>query len=148
MSFVLNGVSRQMLGNYLKLGHGRFLPYVSSFTDLPITWCYIIWAGVGIAMDYRLVCRGSIPSRGKRVFSPSQRPDCLGPTQPPVQWVSETLSLAVKRPAREGDHFPPYSAEIKNGGAIPPFPIRLHGVMRYRNNFTVCIIWVVGSIVK
>jgi hypothetical protein len=28
----------------------------------------------------------------------------LGPTQPPVQWVSAVLSLGVKRPGREADH--------------------------------------------
>jgi len=28
----------------------------------------------------------------------------LGPTQPPIQWVPEALSLVVKRPAREADH--------------------------------------------
>jgi hypothetical protein len=31
-------------------------------------------------------------------------------------------SPAVKRPAREGDPFPLYSAEIKNGEAVPPLP--------------------------
>jgi hypothetical protein len=28
----------------------------------------------------------------------------LGPTQPPIQWVSGDLSLVVKRPGREADH--------------------------------------------
>jgi hypothetical protein len=28
----------------------------------------------------------------------------------------------VKRPEREADHSPPSSAEVKNGGAIPPLP--------------------------
>jgi hypothetical protein len=28
----------------------------------------------------------------------------LGPTQPPIQWVSGALSLGVKRPEREADH--------------------------------------------
>jgi hypothetical protein len=28
----------------------------------------------------------------------------LGPTQPPIQWVPEALSLGVKRPGREADH--------------------------------------------
>jgi hypothetical protein len=27
----------------------------------------------------------------------------LGPTQPPIQWVSGALSLGVKRPGREAD---------------------------------------------
>jgi hypothetical protein len=37
----------------------------------------------------------------------------LGPTQPPIQWVPEVLSLGVKRPGSEADHSPPFSAEAK-----------------------------------
>jgi hypothetical protein len=37
----------------------------------------------------------------------------LEPTQPPIQWVSGALCLGVKRPEREADHSPPYSAEVK-----------------------------------
>jgi hypothetical protein len=35
------------------------------------------------------------------------------PTQPPIQWVTGTLSLGVKRQEREADHSPPSSAEVK-----------------------------------
>jgi hypothetical protein len=54
----------------------------------------------------------------------------LGPTQPPVQWVTAALSLGVKRLGREADHSPPSSAEVKNAWnytSIPP--VRLHGVV-------------------
>jgi hypothetical protein len=37
----------------------------------------------------------------------------LGPTHPPIQWVSRAPSLGVKRPGREADHSPPSSAEVK-----------------------------------
>jgi hypothetical protein len=37
----------------------------------------------------------------------------LEPTQPPIQWVPEALSLGVKRPRREADHSPPSSAEVE-----------------------------------
>jgi hypothetical protein len=37
----------------------------------------------------------------------------LGHTQPPIQWVPGAFSLGVKRPGREADHSPPFSAEIK-----------------------------------
>jgi hypothetical protein len=46
----------------------------------------------------------------------------LGPTQPPIQWVPGTLSLGVKRPAREADHSPPPSAEVKNVWSYTPTP--------------------------
>jgi hypothetical protein len=50
-----------------------------------------------------------------------QRPEqLLGPTQPPIQRVPGPLSPGVKMPVREADHSPPSSAEVKNGGAIPP----------------------------
>jgi hypothetical protein len=41
-------------------------------------------------------------------------------TQPPILWVLGALSLGVKWPRREADHSSPSSAEVKNGGAIPP----------------------------
>jgi hypothetical protein len=37
----------------------------------------------------------------------------LGPTQPPIQWVSGALSQGVNRPGREDDHSPQSSAEVK-----------------------------------
>jgi hypothetical protein len=43
---------------------------------------------------------------------------CLGPTQPPIQWVLGVLSSGVKRPEREADHSPLFSAEVKNCGDI------------------------------
>jgi hypothetical protein len=46
----------------------------------------------------------------------------LGPTQPPIQWVPEAFSLGGNRPGREAGHLPPFSAEVKMRGAIPPLP--------------------------
>jgi hypothetical protein len=37
----------------------------------------------------------------------------LEPTQPPIQWVPEALSLGIKWPDREADYSPPSSAEFK-----------------------------------
>jgi hypothetical protein len=44
----------------------------------------------------------------------------LGPTQPPIQWVQRAISPGLKRLVCEADHSPPSSAEVRNGGAIPP----------------------------
>jgi hypothetical protein len=38
----------------------------------------------------------------------------LGPTQPPIQWLSGALTSEVKRPGREADQSPPSSADVKN----------------------------------
>jgi hypothetical protein len=46
----------------------------------------------------------------------------LGPTQPPIQWIQECLSLGENQTRRESDHSPPSSSEIKSGGAVPPLP--------------------------
>jgi hypothetical protein len=39
---------------------------------------------------------------------------------PPIQWVPTVISPGVKRPGREPDHSSISSAEVMNGGAIPP----------------------------
>jgi hypothetical protein len=48
----------------------------------------------------------------------------LGPTQPPIQWVTGALYLGVKQPVSEADHTPHSSAEVKNAWSytsIPPY---------------------------
>jgi len=42
----------------------------------------------------------------------------LGPTQPPIQWVTGALSLGVKRPEHEADHSPSSSAEVKESAEL------------------------------
>jgi hypothetical protein len=37
----------------------------------------------------------------------------LGPSQPPIQWVSGTVSLGINRQEHEADHSPPSNAEVK-----------------------------------
>jgi hypothetical protein len=50
------------------------------------------------------------------VFRPA-----LGSTQPLIQGVPGAISRVI-RPEREDDYSPLSSAEVKNGGAIPPLP--------------------------
>jgi hypothetical protein len=59
---------------------------------------------------------GSIPGRsndGIFFFATASR-ETLGPTQPLIQWVPAPVTPGVKRPAREVEHSPSSSAEIKN----------------------------------
>jgi hypothetical protein len=52
--------------------------------------------------------------RGLEIFLfTTESRKALGPTQPPIQWVPEALSLGVKRPRREADHSPPSRAEVE-----------------------------------
>jgi hypothetical protein len=46
----------------------------------------------------------------------------LVPTQPPIKRVLRAFSQGVKRPGREANRLPSSSAEVKNGGAVPPVP--------------------------
>jgi hypothetical protein len=64
------------------------------------------WLGAG-----RPRGRSSGPGGGKDFYFIMSRP-ALGPTQPPIQWVSRDLSPGVRRPGRETDHSPT-SAEVK-----------------------------------
>jgi hypothetical protein len=51
----------------------------------------------------------------------------LGPTQPPIQSVSDSLSLEIKRQLHEADHSLPSSAEVKNTWIYTSTPIRVLG---------------------
>jgi hypothetical protein len=54
----------------------------------------------------------------------------VGPTQLPIEWVPETLSLGIKWPARETNHSPPPSAEVKNAWSYTSTPpMRLHSMV-------------------
>ena len=65
---------------------------------------------VGIATGYGLEGKG-IESRWGRDFPHLSRP-ALGPTQPPVKWVSR-LSRGKEQPGRDADPSPPSSAVVK-----------------------------------
>jgi hypothetical protein len=91
--------------------------------------------GAGIAQWYSAAIRARwsrFESRyGLGIFlcTTESRP-FLGPTQPPIQWVSRALSLGVKWPGREADHSPPSSAEVKNVWSYTSTPpISLHDVV-------------------
>jgi hypothetical protein len=71
---------------------------------------------VGSGTVYRMGGRGSIPSGG---ISRASRPP-LWPTQPIINGTGG--SSGVRQPGREAEHSPPTSAEVKNGGSIPPLP--------------------------
>jgi len=63
------------------------------------------------------------------LFTTRSRP-APGPTQPPIQWVPDTISLGVKRPVREAYHSPLPSTEVNNAWSYISDPqIRLHAVV-------------------
>jgi hypothetical protein len=77
----------------------------------------------GIALGYGLNDRW-FESRQRLVifhYTTASRP-ALGSTQPPIQWVSRTLSLGVKRPGHEADHNLNLVPRSRMHGAVPPLP--------------------------
>jgi hypothetical protein len=85
----------------------------------------------GTVLGYGLDDRGFESRQGMGIFlSTTASRAVLGPTQPPIQCVPGALSLGVKPPARETDHSPPSSAEVKNAWSYTStLAIRLHGVV-------------------
>jgi hypothetical protein len=77
--------------------------------------------GSEITPFYKGWVRGFDSWQGQEIFlySTSSGP-ALGPIQPPIQWANGTISLGVQRSGREANHSPPSTAEVNNGGAIPP----------------------------
>jgi hypothetical protein len=47
---------------------------------------------------YEMDGRGSIPGKGKTFLFSTACRTVLGPTQPPIQWVSGATSLGIKQP--------------------------------------------------
>jgi hypothetical protein len=57
----------------------------------------------------------SIPGTSRFFFSPQR-------SAFPIRWVPGAPPPGIKRQGHEADHSPPSSAEVKNGGALPPLP--------------------------
>jgi hypothetical protein len=85
---------------------------------------------IGISTGYGQDGRGLIPGRGKR-FSHL----CIVHTGSGDHLVSHIIGTGGSFPqgkaagAYEADQSPLSSAEDMNSGAIPPLPVRVHGVM-------------------
>jgi hypothetical protein len=84
---------------------------------------------VGTSIGYGLDVRDSVPENGKVCLSFIASSPALGPIQPPPEWVPGTISRRVTAAGHKPDHSHLPSVEVKNGGVILPFPIRLHGVV-------------------
>jgi len=60
-------------------------------------------------------------------------------TQPPIQWIPQICSVAVKWPGREADHSPPSSAEVKNVcsyTSTPHYVFMAWCLVKHSENFT------------
>jgi hypothetical protein len=98
---------------------------------------------VGIALGYRLDDRGSrvrFPS-GAGNFSLHNRVQNVSGAHPASYPMGTGGSfLGVKRPGREADHSPPYSAEVKNAWSYtltPQYVFMAWCLVKHRDSFTV-----------
>jgi hypothetical protein len=72
------------------------------------------------------------------LFTTTTRP-ALGPTQPPIQWVTGSISLGLNRPGSEADYSTPSSAEIKNAWSYtstPQYVFMAWCLVKHGDNFT------------
>jgi hypothetical protein len=76
---------------------------------------------VGIATGYWLDAWFDFRQSKIFLFPTISRP-AVRPTQPPIHMGTADDFPGEKQSGREADHSPPSSAEVKNGGAIPPVP--------------------------
>jgi hypothetical protein len=74
------------------------------------------------ATGYGLDGRGSFLDGVQNfLYSTASRPS-MAPNKSSIQWVTGAVSPGVKAPRREPDSSLLSSAEVKNGGTIPPPP--------------------------
>jgi hypothetical protein len=105
----------------------------------------VFYCPAGIALGYGLDDRGSrvrFPAGAGNFLLTTVSRTALGPTQPPIQWVTGALSLGVKRLGREADHSPPSCAEVKNAWSYtstPQYVFVAWCLVKHRDNFTFSI---------
>jgi hypothetical protein len=90
-----------------------------------------------MVLGYRLDDR-SFESRqglGIFLFTTASRPG-LESTEPLIQWISGVVSLVVKRPDRDADCLPPFSAEVKNVWSYTSTPPIRRDVQLYKSTGT------------
>jgi hypothetical protein len=99
----------------------HFRNVFSKFSIRLYYWCMSRDSLVNISTGYGAGRSRFDSLEGRKFFYSPQRSHCpWGPWS--LRLVLGAVSLGVKRPRREADHSSPSSAEVKNGGDIPPLP--------------------------
>jgi hypothetical protein len=99
--------------------------------------------GIAPATGWTIGILGFDSRRGLGIFffTTTSR-TALGPTKPPIQWVTGALSLGVKWLGREADHSFPSSAEVDNAWSYtstPQYVFMAWCLVKHRDNFTLTI---------
>jgi hypothetical protein len=108
--------------------------YISCSTSLYhgvrfIQWYFVVYLTFSYMISDRRLLMLDLEGHGILIFTTTSRP-AVRPTQPPIQWVQEALSLGVKRPFVKLTTHLHLMQRSRTRGAIPPLPpILLHGVV-------------------
>jgi hypothetical protein len=106
------------------------------YLSLALEYHKIYWLGRWVETGLGFYSRRGL---GILIFTTASR-TALGPTQSRIQWVQVPLSLGVKQPGREADHFPPSSTEVKERVELylhsPSTPSWRGAQLKHRDNFT------------
>jgi hypothetical protein len=90
----------------------------------------VLDSSVRIAVGYRLDAQDSIPGKVRRFFFYSTAPrPILWSTQPPIKWVSGSLSTWIKQLGLDADPSPPLMPRSRMMELCLHYPIWLHGVV-------------------
>jgi hypothetical protein len=86
-----------------------------------------------------------------RCFHSFMSRTALGPTQPPIQWILEALSLGVKWPGRDADHSPLSSAKVKNAWSYkstPQYVFMACCLVKHKDNFAFTFYSMLSSVLS
>jgi hypothetical protein len=100
-------------------GDRQILDLVISGSAFIIDTIVSLLKPVGISTGYGLDGHGLIPCKGNKNVCTPHRQDRIWGSYPTD--IDDSF-VGVRRPGREPNHSPSSSAEVNNGGAIPPLP--------------------------
>jgi hypothetical protein len=83
--------------------------------------------------------QGSIPGKGNKLFFATGSRHALGDIHPPIQCVTGSISLGIKRVGCETDQSSPSSTEVKNAWSYTstrPYVFMERELVSHRDNFT------------
>jgi hypothetical protein len=120
----------------LNLVNNLTIRELSSWRDTDRIKTYCIATGYGL--DDRMI-GVRFPARAGNFLFDTMSRSPLGPTQPPIQYLSGALSVGVKRPGREADHSLSSSDRSKNERrytSTPQYVFMAWCLFKHRDNFT------------
>jgi hypothetical protein len=102
----------------MRLSYGLTFPAVSYFYRMLFTE---FWSSLRKVKEPNWSCSVGVTKQRSRYNRGTE--EAPKPPLEPTQWILRALSSWVKLPGHDADHLTPYSVEIKNYTAAPPYAI-------------------------